>query len=59
MNSNRTPRDFRATLALIAFVLFAFVLLAELLAPDAIPLLAALPALIELLRISLKALEGG
>lgn len=59
MNGNRTPRDFRATLALTAFVLFAFVLLAALLAPGAIPLMLVLPALIELLRISLKALEGG
>ena len=59
MNRNRAPRDLRATLALAAFVLFAFVLLAALLAPGAIPLAPALPALIELLRISLKALEGG
>lgn len=59
MNGNRTPRDFRATLALTTFVLFTFVLLAALLTPGAIPLLPVLPALIELLRISLKALEGG
>ena len=58
MNGNRTPRDFRASLALTAFVLFAFVLLAALIAPGTIPLLPVLPALIELLRISLKALEG-
>lgn len=59
MNRNRTPQDFRAALALTAFVLFAFVLLASLLAPGAISLLPVLPALIELLRISLKALECG
>jgi hypothetical protein len=59
MNRNRTPQDFRATLTLTAFVLFAFVLLAALLAPGAISLLPVLPALIELLRISLKALERG
>lgn len=59
MNGNRRPRDYRATLALTAFVLFAFVLLAALLSPGTIPLLPVLPALIELLRISLKALEGG
>lgn len=59
MNRNRTPQNFRATLAFTAFVLFAFVLLAALLAPGALSLLLVLPALIELLRISLKALEGG
>ncbi|MBP1466177.1 hypothetical protein EYB53_010715 [Candidatus Chloroploca sp. M-50] len=59
MNSNRTARDYRATLALAAFVLFAFVLLAALLAPGAIPLMPTLPALIELLRVALRALEGG
>lgn len=59
MNGNRTSRDYRVTLALSAFVLFAFVLFAALLAPGAIPLLPVLPALIELLRISLKVLEGG
>jgi len=59
MNRNRAPRDPRAMFALTAFVLFAFVLLAALLAPGAIALLPTLPALIELLRISLKALEGG
>lgn len=58
MNENRAPRDFRATLALTAFVLFAFVLLAALIVPGAIPMLPVLPALIELLRISLKTLVG-
>lgn len=51
--------DFRAALAFAAFVLFAFVLVMQVLAPGAIPLLPVLPALIELLRIALKALEGG
>ncbi|MBX0329360.1 hypothetical protein K2Z83_16945 [Oscillochloris sp. ZM17-4] len=58
MNENRNPRDFRAAIILCAFTLFAFVILIQLLAPGAVPLLPTLPALLELLRISLKAPVG-
>jgi hypothetical protein len=57
MNKNRAPHDFRAAIILTVFTLFAFMLLIQMLAPGSISLLPVLPTLIELLRISLKALE--
>ena len=38
MKQRRSPYEYRATIALAAFALFALVLLAALLAPGAIPL---------------------
>jgi hypothetical protein len=58
MNQKYTAQQYRRVIILLAFALFAFTLLVALLSPGAISLVVALPALIELLRISLKAVEG-
>ena len=57
MNRNPSSYDYRPTIILAAFVLFAFVLLVALLAPSAIPVVVTLPALVELVRLALKALD--
>jgi hypothetical protein len=59
MNRNCSPYDYRATIVLVAFMLFAFMLLAALLMPDGISLSLTLPVLIELLRLALKAPNDG
>lgn len=54
MRRNNSSYNYRATIVLAAFVLFAFALLAALLAPGGIPLVLVLPALVEVLRLALK-----
>lgn len=57
MRQNDSRHDYRMTIALVAFVLFAFVLLATLLAPGTLPLIPVLPVLIAMLRVALKAFK--
>jgi hypothetical protein len=58
MYQNHSRHDYRSVIALAAFVLFAFVLLAALLMPGAIPLVVVLPALIAMLRMALQMLSN-
>lgn len=58
MCRNYTPYDYRAVIVLATLDLFALALLAALLSPSAIPLLAVLTTLVAILRISLKAFNA-
>jgi hypothetical protein len=55
MNKKRSSYDYRPIIVLVSFILFAFVLLVELVAPGRLHLVSVLPALLVLVRLAIGA----